>query len=85
MTIHRNALLVALLAATMASPPALHAAAGETAMTPGTPWTGAVGIPRSVGQIMSSAARSAGQPVGPDMSEREHEWPDRALDRKSVV
>lgn len=65
------ALLLALLAA--AGP-----AASDPAATVGQPWTGTVGVRRTVAEIMSLQGLETSKAAAPHLVEREKEYPDRS-------
>jgi hypothetical protein len=66
-----------LLAACLALPAAVVQAATLAGFTPGTPWTGAIGVHRSVADMMSNVGPQAEQARMPGEPEPEVEWPDR--------
>jgi hypothetical protein len=76
--LRRSILATLLVTAVLASPPGIAPASAAVTMTPGIPWTGAVGIHRSVAQIMGLQAPEMGQGAEPRMAEVEKEWPDRS-------
>ena len=64
MTLPRPTLLIILLAAVaFATPAAAPEASAQPTMTPGIPWTGSVGIHRTVAELKRLGVSSLGPPA----------------------